>query len=312
MLLKSCLLSCFVCFSSVCFCQTNDSSYGMVITKIQQGSTGSDTSRYLYVRNKGDDRLTVYTIAGGVVSERTAYRLGAAGSSLWLYSRPLLTDEPTTDSTRIDLQDKTNTVIINKQDRYQLFPDSYARFKEETTRKHSIMALLNLLSDCLGDYPILATLPLVNYRPVVAKQIKQAIIKTQRSQADMIDSWTCQYFYNRSQKLDSVVARSVEEIRFTKKVLYHNGGLIRINTYLNIESRQTTDRSAFYGPTDHAPVKWRELYLETSKNRETSSNITLTWNDLGMLRNHEPTNAEIMKMLKPATKTGYTKSMSEN
>ena len=174
------------------------------------------------------------------------------------------------------------------------------------------MALLNLLSDGLGDYPILATLPLVNYRPVLAKQIKQAIIKTQRSQADMRDTWTCQYFYNRSKKLDSIVAKSAEKIRFTKKVNYLRDRSFRVNTYLNIESRQTTDRSTLYDHNDRAPVNWRESYFETGKNRETSSNITLTWNDLGMLRNQEPTYAEIIKILKLPTQTGYTKSMSEN
>ncbi len=312
MSIKLFCLAWFVCFTSTSFCQMNDSSYGMVITKIQKGSIGRDTSRYLYVRNKGDDRITVYTIAGGVVMEATAYRLGAAGSSLWLYSHPVLSDGLITDSTRIDLEDETSTVIINKSDSYQLFPDSYARFKEETTRKHSIMALLNLLSDGLGDYPILATLPLVNYRPVVTKQINQAIIKTQRSQADMIDTWTCRYFYNRSQKLDSIVAKSAEEIRFTKKVRYQKGGSVRINTFLDIESRQTTGRSILYDHNERAPVKWRESYLETGKNRETSSSITLTWNDLGMLRNHEPTNSEIMNMLKSPTKIGYTKTMSGN
>ncbi len=312
MLLKFCLLVCLVCFTSISFCQTKDSSYGVVITKIQQGCAGRDTSRYLYVRNKGDDRLTVYTIAGGVVSEGTAYRLGAAGSSLWLYSHPLLADGSTTDSIRIEFQDKTNTVIINKQDRYQLFPDSYAHFKEKTARKHSIMALLNLLSDGLGDYPISATLPLVNFRPNVVKQIKQATLNTQRSQADMIDIWTCRYFYNRSQKLDSIVAKSAEEIRFTKKINYLRDRSFRVNTYLNIESRQTTDRSILYDHNERVPVKWRESYLETGKNRETSSRITLTWNDLGMLRNQEPANAEIMKKLKPPTQTGYSKSMSGN
>lgn len=312
MLIKFCCLICFVCFASTSFCQTNDSSYGVVITKIQQGPTGRDTSRYLYVMTKGDDRLTVYTIAGGVVSEGAAYRLGAVGSSLWLYSHPVLSDGSSTDSTRIDFQDETTTVIINESDRYQLFPDSYSRFKDETAGKHSIMALLNLLSDGLGDYPILATLPLVNYRPVVAKQIKQAIIKTQRSQADMIDNWTCRYFYNRYQKLDSIVARSAEEIRFTKKVRYQKGGLVRINTFLDIESRQTTNRFILYDHNEDAPVKWRESYFETGKNRETSSSITLTWHDLGMLRDQEPTKAEIIKMLKPPTQTGYTKSMSCN
>lgn len=284
-----------------------DSSYGVVITKIQQGSTGRDTSRYLYVRNHGGDLLTVYTIAGGVVSEATAYRLCAAGSTLWLYSHPLLTDELKEDSMRVDLQDKTHTVVTNRRDYYQLFPDAYAHFKDETAGKHSIMALLNLLSDGLGDYPISATLLLVNFRPVFAKQIKQASITTQRSQADMIDTWTCQHFYNRLQKLDSIVARSAEEIRFTKKVLYQKGGAVRIDTYLNIESRQTTNKSAFYGSNERAPVKWRNLYLETGKNRETQTNVTLTWHDLGMLRKQELTKAEVLELLKPATLHNYTK-----
>jgi hypothetical protein len=307
MLRKFCCLVCFVCFTSICICQIKESSYGVVITKIQQESTGCDTSRYLYIRNNGGDRLTVYTIAGGVVSEGTAYRLGAAGNSLWLYSHPLLTDEIKEDSMRVDLQDKTHTVSINKQDHYQLYPDPYAHFKKAASDKHSIMALLNLLSDGLGDYPISAALAFINYRPVIAKQIQQASIKTQRSQADMIDTWTCQYFYNRSQKLDTIVARSAEDIRYTKKVHYLKGGFIRIVTYLNIESRQTTNRSVVYGLNERAPLKWRDLYLETGKNRETQSSCMLTWHDLGMLRQQEPTKAEILELLKPATLQEYTK-----
>lgn len=68
MLRNFCCLCYFVCFTSICISQTNDNPYGVVITKIQQRSTGRDTSRYFYIRNKIDDRLTVYIIADGVVS----------------------------------------------------------------------------------------------------------------------------------------------------------------------------------------------------------------------------------------------------
>lgn len=307
MLIKFCCLVCFVCLTSVCLCQTNDASYGVVITKVQKETSGRDTTRHLYVRNNVGDRLAVYKVTDGTVFEAAAYRLGRAGGSLWLYSHPLLTNELTKDSTRIDLKDETNTVIINGRDRYQLFPGAYAIFKEQVVGKHSLMALLTLLADGLGDYPISSALTLVNYRPVLAKQIKQAIIKTQRSQADMIDTWMCNYLYNKSQKLGSVVARSGEEIRFTKKVLYQKGGSVRIDTYLDIESRQTTNRSTYYGRNERAPIKWTELYLETGKNRETKSSATLTWHDLGMLQNQEPSNAEILEILKPPTLHKYEK-----
>jgi hypothetical protein len=203
------------------------------------------------------------------------------------------------DSLRVNFQDQTHTIIINTVDRYTLFPAFYARLKLEVQVKHSIMASLNLLSDNLGDYSIADALPLVNFRPHLAQQIQQARIITQRSQADMKDTWTCRYFYNKENKLNSVNASSPEEVRFHKKVRYNKNETLTINTYNNIESRQTTNRAINYGRGSRSPVKWRERYDETGKDQETISSATLTWHDLGMLRYISPSNAEVLKLLKP-------------
>jgi hypothetical protein len=205
------------------------------------------------------------------------------------------------------LQDGKNTVLINKTDRYVLFPTYYARFKQEVNIKHSITALLNLLADALGDYPITNALPLLSYTPQLDKQIRRATVITQRSQADIKDTWTCKYYYNKYNKLDSVSAKSPEETRFYKKVHYRSSKPVSINTYLNIEDRQVTEKTIHYGNSNHNVLKWQEQEDELGKNRENTVSVALTRHDLGQMRKLELSNAGVLQLLKPKkTKNDYT------
>jgi hypothetical protein len=297
----------FVCFTCVCYAQANYTYYGVVLTRVTTDGTGKNTSKLLYCRNIADDRLSVYTVAGGIMSEATAYHLSALKNGIYLYSRPL-PGEQVSDSLRIDFQDEKNTVLINKTDRYVLFPTYYARFKQDVNVKHSIMALLNLLADAIGDYPIADVLPLLNYAPQLDKQIKKAKVVTQRSQADMKDTWTCNYYYNKYNRLDSVSAKSPEEIRFYKKVRYRLSKPASVSTYLNIEDRQVTEKTIRYDNSNHNVLKWVEQIDELGKNRETTLSVTLTRHDLGQMQKIEPTNAEVFQLLKPKkTNNDYTK-----
>ena len=306
-MIKACYIFLFVCFTCVCRAQTNYNCYGVVLTRININGTAKDTSKLLYCRNIADDRLSVYTVAMGVVSEATAYHLTASKYGLYLYSRSL-PGEQTTDSLRIDFQDGKNTVLINTTDRYVLFPTHYARFKQDVNGKHSIMALLSLLADALGDYPIANALPLLNYTPQLNQQIKKATVVTQRSQADMKDTWTCKYYYNKYNKLDSVSVKSPEETRFYKKVRYRSSKPASVSTYLNIEDRQVTEKTIRYGNSSYNVLKWQEQVDELGKNRETTLSVTLTRHDLGQMKKIEPTNAEVLQLLQPQkTNNDYTK-----
>lgn len=298
-MIKTCCLLCFVCFTSMCFAQKSHFYYGTVLTEIDRGATATDTTRYLYCRNSADDHLSAYTVRDGATTEATAYHLAGTTNNLILYVNPLLTGQQTKDSLRITFQDKAHTVVINKDDRYTLFPAYYLRFKQEVKVRHSIFALLNLLSGAVGDYPVSATLYLVNYRPDLEKHIQQARIVTQRSQADMKDSWICKYFYNQYDKLDSVSAYSPEEVRLSKKVRYYRNKSFTIRSYLNVEDRQVTNRTISYGNQDRSPVKWQESYDEPGKNRETLTAVILTWHDLGMLRQIKLSPTEVLQLIKP-------------
>jgi hypothetical protein len=297
-MIKACYIFFFVCFAGVCRAQMDDNYYGVVLNRVIIDGAEKGTSKLLYCRNIADDRLSVYTVAMGVVSEATAYHLSASKNGMYLYSRPL-PGKQVSDSLRIDFQDKKNTVLINKYDRYVLFPAYYSRFKQEVKEKHSIMALLNLLADGLGDYPIANVLPLLNYAPQLDKQIERATVVTQRSQADMKDTWTCNYYYNKYNKLDSVSARSREETRFNKKVRYRSSKPASVSTYLNIEDRHVTEKTIRYDHSNHNVLKWQEQVEEMGKNRETTLSVALTRHDLGQMQKIEPTNAEVLQLFKP-------------
>jgi hypothetical protein len=292
-MIKTWYLLFFVCLGLSSFAQKSDTYYGVVITK-----TDPDTTRILYVQNIAGDRLTAYTVRDGLVAEATAYRLSGAV----FYSSPILPGQQTKDSLSIAFEDKSHTVMINRVDRYVLFPANYTRFKQDIKVKHSIMALLNLLSDDIGDYPIANALPLITYTPQLKQQISCATIVTQRSQADIRDTWTCNYTYNKYHQLIRVSAASPEETRFRKKVNYNGASARTIMTYTNIESRQTTNRTIHYDKNNHSTIKYQDRYEESGKNRQTLTIVTLSWHDLGMLRKMEPSPAEIIELLKPTKK----------
>jgi len=296
-MIRTCCLLSLICFGSVCFAQAKDAYYGTVITKIDRSDTDADTSRMLYCRNLAGDRLSVYTVTEGVLSEGSAYHLTAVNNGLFCYRRSLTSGEEMQDSISIAFHDKSYAVVINKTDRYTLFPAYYVAFKQEVKTRHSIMALLNLLSDAIGDYPISDALPLLSYTPKLVKQISRARILTQRSQADVKDTWTCNYYYNKGNQLDSISAFSPEEIRFSKQIHYRGSELRSIITYVNIESRQITSRSINYDISSRSTIKWREGVYETGKNRESLISVTLNKNDLGVLTKMEPSKAEVLELL---------------
>ncbi|MGY4537846.1 hypothetical protein ACVW0P_002265 [Mucilaginibacter sp. UYNi724] len=207
---------------------------------------------------------------------------------------------------QINFKDAEHAVMINQHDRYILYPGYYKTFKQEITSNHSVMALLNLLGDAIGDYPIADALPLVGYTPQVNQYVKRATIVTQRSQADMTDTWKCTYRYNKKGKLTAASAADGKLIRFSKKITYRGDAAAAMQCYLNIEDRQVTDKTVSYYRNNRNLIKWQEHVLVTGKNRESDTSTSFTWNDLGMFRNMNPTEAEILNLFKP-TNNVYTK-----
>ncbi|MHA4895747.1 hypothetical protein ACXZ1K_13420 [Pedobacter sp. PWIIR3] len=269
-----------------------------MINRIERSAGDVDTSQLLYCMDKANERLSVYKIRSGVVSEAMTYYLQLSNNGLFLVCKPLVPGQQMKDSLRIAFLDKTQTLRINNNDNYTLFPDYYKLVKRQVESRGQITALLFLLSDAIGDYPISNVLPLLEFYPQSNKRIRQAKVVTQRSQADVQDTWVCQYYYNKSNKLDSVNASSSEETRFTKKIHYNGAKISSIDSYLNIESRQTVDRSISYNRTNRYLIKSQERFYETGKNRETISTVTSTQHYSGMLRNMEPSIKEVLELLK--------------
>jgi hypothetical protein len=233
--------------------------YGMAqqkVTSITQITSDGDTSRTLYVSNAAGDSL--------IVDKSTIYHLSVSNKGVNL----IVND----DTLVVEFQDADKKVLINK-DIYSLFPAFYSQFKQTVLVKHSVLAVLELLEDCIGDYPIETALPLLLFSPQTAKRIRSANIITRRSQADMSDWWKCVYHYNKNGKLSAVTAASAEETRFSKKVSYNGARIMNIKTYRSLESRQVTDRTIFYAR--YPLLKWQEHVLETGKNRESELTVTL-------------------------------------
>jgi hypothetical protein len=306
-MIKTFYLIFLVCFCASCFAQTSDAYYGVTLTQISTDDTELDTARLLYIQNGAGDRLSVYTIRNGLVFEANAYQLSARSKGLFLYRNPLISGQLTKDSLSLVFQDKAHTVLINGTDRYILFPASYTRFKQEVQVRHSIKTVLNLLSDAIGDYPIADALPLLCYTPSLGRQIYQASIVTQRSQADIKDHWSCHFYYNAKHQLDSVIASSPEETRFHKKVRYSGADVTSIRTYRTGESRQTTDWTITYNKKNNSLLRLNESVYETGKDLETVSLVTLTRHDLGMRHKMELSTAEVLKLLKSTPTHEYTK-----
>ncbi|RZM05750.1 MAG: hypothetical protein EOO88_54440 [Pedobacter sp.] len=181
------------------------------------------------------------------------------------------------DTLHISFSDDKQQVSVNR-DVYRLYPAFYTRFKQAILLKHDVMAILNLLGDNIGDYPIEAALPLLLFSPQMERKIQSARITTQRSQADVSDTWDCVYGYNKSGNLVSVSANSSEELRFSKKMRYQGNRIVSLSTYRSIETRKITDRTITYFGT--AMLKWHDEVVETGKNRESEQHITLTKSSL--------------------------------
>jgi hypothetical protein len=306
-MIKTCYsLLLLICLTSVSVAQTKDTYYGMVITKVTNDGSSRDTTKLLYCRTISGSLLSVYTIEGERVSAGTAYSIGAAKNGFYFYTRTKRAGELTVDSLQINFKDAEHAVLINQHDRYILYPGYYNIFKQEITSKHSVMALLNLLGDAIGDYPIADALPLIAYTPQVDQYVKRAAIVTQRSQANMADTWNCTYRYSKKGKLITVSAADGELIRFSKKITYRGNAAAAMLCYLNIEDRQVTDKTVRYYSNNRNLIKWQEHVLETGKNRESDISTSFTWHDLGMFRNINLSEAEILNLFKP-TSNGYTK-----
>ncbi|WP_374951058.1 hypothetical protein [Mucilaginibacter sp.] len=295
-----------ICLISESLAQTTDNYYGIVITKVTTDGLSPDTTKLLYCRTISGNLLSVYIVKDGRVSAGITYRINAVKNGLYLYARITRSGELTADSLRIDFRDKEYVVLVNQHDKYILVPDYYKTFKQEIESKHTIMALLGLLSDAIGDYPIADALPLLEFTPEVKKHIKYATIVTRRSQAEISDNWTCTYLYNKKNKLIAVSAADGKLVRFSKKINYGGASVpASINCYLNIEDRQVTERSIKYR-NNSALIEWKEHVLETGKNRESDISTTFTRHDLGMLRKIDLSDQNILNLFKP-THNGYIK-----
>ncbi|UOE50832.1 hypothetical protein MTO98_07050 [Mucilaginibacter sp. SMC90] len=261
------LLLCLLFSAVVSFAQ-KETVRGFLIT-----STGyQDTSRTLYV-SKGVNQLSAYTVENNKATEAASYRLSKSSNDFALYCK----SDQSSDTLKLAFQDQAHAVIVNSTDRYVLFPAFYKRFKHP-----SILDILDLLSDGVKEYPINGALLFQAFSPQTGRHIQKATVVTQRSQADLQDTWICKYFYNKTNQLDSVSAADREEVRYYKKIHYKGAAIQSEKTYLNIESRQVNHRTiVFKYPF---VIKMHENVLEIGKNRETISNVTITKSTLPLTK----------------------------
>lgn len=287
-----------VLYSVLCLAQKTDAVRGTLLTKITYEHKTADTSQILYCKNTVGDHIAVYTIQGGVISEANAYQFNEGSRGLLLYRQPLMSNQQIKDSLQVAFQDNSHTVVINNTDRYVLFPAYYFCIKKDVYGGHSITTLVDLLADAIGDYPFSDLLYLVNYTPHFDKRIRGATITTQRSQADMTDTWTGKYYYNTHGLLDSVKAYSGKEVRFSKKVKYNGNNTARSHGYYNVESRQIVNRYIAYNIANRLLLKWEEEVYETGKDLETHLSVKLRLKDLGVMHNLNLSTAEVLKIVK--------------
>jgi len=226
------------------------------VTVLTQTIEGRGKSQTRYKSNLRGDSL--------VANQSTTFRVSVVAKNAYLIINA--------DTLRLDFND-ANFILGVNEDRYQLYATYYHQLKEEVMVRHSVIAILKLLEDGIGDYPIEEALPLILFTPQITKQIQSATIITQRTQADMKDIWHCNYHYNGNGKLDSVSAASDEETRFSKKIVFKKGKISSIKTFRNIEDRQVSSRTISYA--DPSTLRWKEVVEETGKNRETELNVKL-------------------------------------
>ncbi|QXV63705.1 hypothetical protein INP83_11345 [Mucilaginibacter sp. 21P] len=285
---------------SFCFTQLkaqNDAGY--IATMITR-TADKDTTRILYCQKRTGERIYVYKIESGMVSSATEFKANPTALGLTLLINPLTSGQLSKDSLLLSFDDKTNSLIVNRSDRYALFPDIYPTVKAQLVQRHQIMRLLQLLSDGIGDYPLGDMIPLLLFAPSNTEHIRSAQIVTRRSQAAVTDHWNVTYSY-RNHRLITVRAASEEGIRFTKKTSY-NGRRVTVCNYRNIESRQTVNQTVYYIGDRPDRVRLKEDVYETGKDRETRAEITLIRQELGQIAQAKMTPAEVLRLTTLNTK----------
>ena len=224
--------------------------------KLTIASSTGEKSHITFSTSKKGDSL--------IISNGTIFRLTIQQKTALLITG--------TDTLKIAFKDQGAKVIVGI-DTYLLYPKFYTQFKQAVLVNKSVMSILYLLEDQIGDYPLQPVIPLILFSPQTEKRIRSATVITRRSQADMSDTWTCTYRYNNSEKLVSVSAENSEELRFSKKISYNNAGISTIITYLSLETRQITDRIISY-PANNT-LNYHQKTLETGKNRESEYSVTI-------------------------------------
>lgn len=236
-------------------------------------ATESVASTLLYTSSPTGDEYFAYTLTDGIISDALGYRFAATAKGLFFIAERLFSNQNEVDSLQIRFDDAQHLVHIGKGDRYQLFPSSYLKFKQEVNGSHKILSFIGLLEDNLGDYPIAELLPLIaiygNQKP--ALKIKQAQVSTARSQSDdILDTWQCNYKYGRTGKILFVKAFNEDGLRFTKNVSYEPDGGLVIKSHRNIEDRQITDRILLMQASTPGKLKWTDRVMQSGKNVETT------------------------------------------
>lgn len=240
--------------------------HATLVTRTVATSTNDrDTSRILFVNNSTGDSLAIYSLSGAAVQSFILSIKAIDQTSVSLTS----TDH---DSLLIRFDDATKRVLVGR-DHYYLFGDHFKKLKQSVLSQHSVMAVLSLLQDHLGDYPSENVVSLLQLEPGIQnKFIRKATVITYRSQSDDVkDTWDCVYVYNNSGQLKSVIAASGEVVYFKKTVTYAAGGIKKIETYRNIEDRQITNSTLTY--FDHKPMV--EIQNRWWKQAKTARRISI-------------------------------------
>ncbi len=254
----------------------------------------NDTTRMLYCQKNTGEQIRVYRVESGLVSAATEYTLAKTRDGFILRVEPLTGGQLNKDSLLISF-DKDHTLIINHHDRYVLFPAFYQIIKSQLVQQHQLMPLLYLLCDAIGDYPLEQVMPLLLFKQSTTEHILSARIVTRRSQADMTDNWNVKYRYS-NHRLTAISAVNKEETRFTKTINY-KGKRCLVNTYRNIESRQTVNQTIVLNGDDPNRIRLNETVYESGKDRETNSKITFVKLDLGKIAHAEMTTAVVVRLI---------------
>jgi hypothetical protein len=253
------LFSALYCFSQQGFQrQTAHANNAILITQaITLGYNKPYTSQLLYLSNKVGDSLAIYAVSDGAVVANLIHCTAFKKNSACLITSP-------SDSLSISFNDARNQVLISR-DSYILFPSYYKQFKQAVLVNHSVLAVLSLLEDGIGDYSITEVINLLKFDDQTSsKRILEAKVETQRSQADIKDVWNCTYRYNKSRTLLSVNAASGKDIRLKKNIIYRGGSMSTIKIYRNIEDRQIINSTIKYTGNRYKIIQ-NDAVLETGK-----------------------------------------------